>query len=80
MHFLGFLILGLIAGWIAGKLVRGKGYGLVLNTIVGAIGAVLGGGLFNYFGVVGGGLIVQMAAAVVGAIVLIALVRLVKKL
>ncbi len=80
MNFLAFLLIGLIAGWLAGKLLQGEGYGLWLNMLIGVIGAVIGGGLFNLFGIAGGGLIIELAAAVVGAIVLIALVRLVKKL
>jgi uncharacterized membrane protein YeaQ/YmgE (transglycosylase-associated protein family) len=80
MNFLGFLLIGVIAGWLAGKLVRGKGYGLLINMIVGVIGAFIGGGIFNYFGIFGAGFIIELSAAVIGAIVLIAFVRIVKKL
>lgn len=80
MNFIAFLFVGLIAGWIAGKLIQGKGYGLILNMIVGVIGAVIGGGIFSFFGIASGGFLIELAAAVIGAIVLIALARLVKKL
>jgi len=80
MNFIAFILLGLIAGWIAGKLVQGRGYGLVLNMIVGMIGAFLGGSLFNYIGIGGNGFLFELAAAVLGAIILIALVRMVKRL
>ena len=70
MNIIYFLIIGLIAGWLAGLILKGKGFGLVVNLIIGCIGAVLGGYLFALLNI-SGGLIVQIIAAVVGAIILL---------
>ncbi|NMC53327.1 MAG: GlsB/YeaQ/YmgE family stress response membrane protein [Chloroflexi bacterium] len=74
-----FLLIGLVAGWLAGRIMKGGGFGLVGNIIVGAIGAVLGGWLFGLLGISAGGLIGSLVTALVGAIVLLYLVRLIKK-
>ncbi|KPL76944.1 transglycosylase [Ornatilinea apprima] len=74
-----FLLIGLVAGWLAGKIMKGGGFGLVGNIIVGAIGALLGGWLFGLLGISAGGLIGSLVTALVGAIVLLYLVRLIKK-
>jgi uncharacterized membrane protein YeaQ/YmgE (transglycosylase-associated protein family) len=73
---IGWLIVGLIAGWIAGKVSRGRGFGCIANVILGLIGAVLGGWIFTKLGVFGGGLIYSIAAATVGAVILVAIARL----
>jgi len=73
---IGWLIVGLIAGWIAGKVSRGRGFGCIANVILGLIGAVLGGWIFTKLGVLGGGLIYSIAAATVGAVILVAIARL----
>ena len=70
-----FLIIGLIAGWLAGKVMRGGGYGVVGDMIVGGIGALLGGWLFSLLGIFAGGLIGSIITAFVGAVVLIAILR-----
>ena len=75
-----FLIIGLVAGWLAGMLVKGGGFGLVGDLIVGVIGAVLGGWLFGLFGAsMGGGLIGSLVVATIGAVVLLIIVRTFKK-
>ncbi|MDM0055347.1 GlsB/YeaQ/YmgE family stress response membrane protein [Variovorax fucosicus] len=80
MSLLFFLVVGLVAGWLAGVLVKGGGFGLVGDLIVGVIGAFLGGFLFSTFGVsLGGGLIGSIVVATVGAVVLLFIVRLVKR-
>ncbi|HKW83765.1 MAG TPA: GlsB/YeaQ/YmgE family stress response membrane protein [Burkholderiaceae bacterium] len=80
MNLLWFLIVGLIAGWLAGQLVKGGGFGLVGDLVVGVVGAVLGGFLFGSLGVwAGGGLIGSIVVATIGAVVLLLLVRLVKR-
>jgi uncharacterized membrane protein YeaQ/YmgE (transglycosylase-associated protein family) len=80
MNLLWFLIVGLIAGWLAGTLVKGGGFGLIGDLVVGVIGAVLGGYLFGLFGVgSGGGLIGSIIVATIGAVVLLFLVRLIKR-
>jgi len=73
---IGWLIVGLIAGWIAGKVSRGRGFGCIANVILGLIGAVLGGWIFTKLGVLGGGLIYSIAAATLGAVILVAIARL----
>ncbi len=70
-----FLIVGLIAGWLAGKFMRGGGYGLVGDLIVGVIGALIGGWLFGLLGIGAGGLIGSIIVAFIGAVILIAIIR-----
>ena len=80
MNFLWFLIIGLVAGWLAGVLMKGGGFGMVGDLVVGVIGAVLGGWLFGALGIsAGGGLIGSLVVAVIGAVVLLFLVRLIKR-
>jgi uncharacterized membrane protein YeaQ/YmgE (transglycosylase-associated protein family) len=80
MNFLWFLIVGLVAGWLAGKLVKGRGFGLVGDLVVGVIGAFLGGWLFSILGAHGGGgLLGSILVATVGAVVLLLIVRVFKR-
>src|SRR5438552_12671975 len=74
-----FLLIGLIAGWLAGQVMRGGGYGIVGDMIVGVIGAVIGGWLFGLLGIAAGGLIGSIITAFVGAVVLIWLLRLIRR-
>ena len=75
-----FLLIGLIAGWLAGKVVRGGGFGVVGDMIVGVIGAFIGGWLFSKMGVsAGGGMLGSIITAFVGAIILILLLRLIRR-
>jgi uncharacterized membrane protein YeaQ/YmgE (transglycosylase-associated protein family) len=79
MNFLWFLLIGLAAGWLAGQLMRGGGFGLVGDIVVGVIGALLGGFLFSTFGVsTGGGLLGSLIVATIGAVVLLFGLRLIK--
>lgn len=79
MSILWFLVVGLVAGWLAGVLVKGGGFGLIGDLVVGVIGAFFGGFLFNTFGVsIGGGLLGSIVVATVGAIVLLVIVRVIK--
>ena len=73
---IGWLIVGLIAGWLAGKVSRGRGFGCLANIILGLIGAILGGWIFTKLGIFGGGLIYSIAAATLGAVVLVTIARL----
>jgi uncharacterized membrane protein YeaQ/YmgE (transglycosylase-associated protein family) len=73
---IGWLIIGLLAGWIAGQISRGRGFGCLANVILGLIGAVLGGWIFTKLGIWGGGFWYSLAAATVGAVVLVAIARL----
>ncbi|KGM40559.1 membrane protein [Aquabacterium sp. NJ1] len=80
MSLLWFLIVGVVAGWLAGKLVRGGGFGLVGDLAVGVVGAFIGGFLFNALGAsAGGGLIGSIVVATIGAVVLLVVVRLIKQ-
>ena len=80
MELLYFLLIGLIAGWLAGMIVKGGGYGLVGDIVVGILGALLGGFLFGSLGgAVGGGLLGSIVVATLGAIILIAILRLIKR-
>ena len=73
---IGWIVIGLIAGWLAGKISRGAGYGCVTDIILGLIGSVLGGWLFMKLGILGGGFLVSLAAATVGAIIIVSIVHL----
>lgn len=71
---------GLIAGWLAGLIMKGRGFGVLGNIIIGVIGAVFGGWLFDLLGVrFGGEFIGDVARAMIGAIILIALLGFVRK-
>ena len=75
-----WIIIGIIAGWITGKLMKGSGFGALMDMIVGLIGAIIGGFLSSHlgFGGVGEhGLIMSIVIAVIGAVILTLLVRLV---
>ena len=75
-----FLLVGLIAGWLAGRVMRGGGYGVIGDMIVGIIGALLGGWLFSKLGIsLGGGLIGAIITAFVGAVIFVALLRLLRR-
>ena len=74
-----FLLIGLIAGWLAGQVMRGGGFGLIGDMIVGVIGAFLGGWLFGLLGISAGGLIGSLITAFVGAVILILLLRLIRR-
>jgi len=73
---LSWLLIGLLAGWLAGKLSHGRGYGCITNVALGLIGAVLGGWIFWKLGIFGGGFIYSLASATVGAVLLVAIARL----
>ncbi|MBU0784709.1 MAG: GlsB/YeaQ/YmgE family stress response membrane protein [Gammaproteobacteria bacterium] len=80
MSLLVFLIVGIVAGWLAGLLVKGGGFGLLGDLVVGVIGAFVGGYIFNSLGVSsGGGLIGSIVVATIGAIVLLVLIRFIKR-
>jgi uncharacterized membrane protein YeaQ/YmgE (transglycosylase-associated protein family) len=71
---------GLVAGWLAGMLVKGGGFGLIGDLVVGVVGAVLGGWLFSTLGAsAGGGLLWRIVVATVGAVVLLVIVRIIKR-
>jgi uncharacterized membrane protein YeaQ/YmgE (transglycosylase-associated protein family) len=79
MELLWFLIIGIAAGWLAGQLMKGGGYGLIGDLVIGVIGALLGGWLFGMLGIFAGGLIGRLITATIGAVVLLFLIRLIKR-
>ena len=74
-----FLLIGAIAGWAAGKIMKGRGFGIVGNMVIGIIGAMLGGFLFDLLGISAGGFIGSLVTATVGAVVLIFVIGIIKK-
>ena len=76
---LGILIIGGLAGWVAGLLVKGTGQGIIMNIVVGIVGAVLGSWLFDFFGISAAGTIGSFVIAVVGAAVLLGVLQLLRK-
>ena len=77
MHFLFFIVIGLIAGALAGRVVSGHGYGVLGDIVVGIVGAFLGGWVFvSVLGVAGGGVFFSLFTAFVGAVILLWLIRL----
>ncbi len=79
MDFLWFLIIGAVAGWLAGLIMKGRGFGLVGNLIVGVVGALLGGFLFDLLGIAPDHLLGSFVTAFVGAVVLLAIINYIKK-
>ena len=79
MEVVWFLIIGLAAGWLAGQLVKGGGFGVVGDLVVGVIGAVLGGYLFRVLGLSAAGLIGSLIMATLGAVVLLVVLRAIKR-
>ena len=75
-----WLVIGAVAGWLAGQIVSGGGFGLVGDIVVGIIGAVVAGWLLPRVGLyIGGGFIAEIINAVIGAVILLIVVRLVKR-
>jgi uncharacterized membrane protein YeaQ/YmgE (transglycosylase-associated protein family) len=74
--FLGTIVIGLLAGWIAGQITRGRGFGCIVNILLGLIGAFIGRWIFLQLGIVTWGFVGTLAAATVGAVVLVAIARL----
>ena len=80
MGFLAWIIVGLIAGWLAGQFMKGGGYGMVVDIILGLLGGVLGGWIFEKLGVsTGGGMIGSIIVAFIGAVILVGNTRLLKR-
>lgn len=73
---LGWIIIGLIAGWLAGVVGRGRGFGCLADIILGLIGAIVGGWIFTKLRIAASGVLGSLAAAFVGAVVLVAIARL----
>ncbi|RWO28395.1 GlsB/YeaQ/YmgE family stress response membrane protein [Mesorhizobium sp.] len=75
-----FIIIGAIAGWLAGLIVKGFGLGLIGNIVVGIVGALIAGLLFPRLGfAIGGGILAAIIHATIGAVILLVLIKLVKQ-
>ncbi|QAB15207.1 GlsB/YeaQ/YmgE family stress response membrane protein [Hydrogenovibrio thermophilus] len=74
-----FLLIGAVAGWLAGLVMKGGGFGLLGNMVIGIIGAFVGGFLFGLLGITAGGLIGSIITATIGAIVLLFVIGVLKK-
>jgi uncharacterized membrane protein YeaQ/YmgE (transglycosylase-associated protein family) len=75
---LGVIIAGLIAGWLTGKLMRGRGYGFLVDILLGLVGAVIGQAIFARLGIVIYGRIGFFATSVIGAVILVAFIHLIR--
>jgi len=75
-----WLIIGALAGWLAGKLVRGGGFGLIGDMVVGIVGAVIGGWLAGALGVsIGSGFIASVITAIIGAVILLVILHAIRR-
>lgn len=75
-----FIIVGLIAGWLTGQVMKGGGYGFIVDIILGILGGVVGGWVFGMLGIwPGGGIIGAIIVSFVGAVLLVGLTRLIKR-
>jgi uncharacterized membrane protein YeaQ/YmgE (transglycosylase-associated protein family) len=74
-----FLVIGILAGFLAGKIMKGSGFGVLGDLVIGVVGAFLGGWLFSLFGISAGGILGVLLTAVVGALFLLYVIRLVKR-
>ncbi len=72
---LGWLIIGALAGWLAGKIMKGSGFGLIANIAIGIAGAVIGGWMFRMLGALPSGLVGSLITATLGAIILLGVAR-----
>ena len=75
-----FLVIGAVAGWLAGQMVRGMGFGLIGNIVVGIVGAFIAGWLLPQVGIaIGGGIIAAIVNALIGAVILLVILGLIKR-
>jgi uncharacterized membrane protein YeaQ/YmgE (transglycosylase-associated protein family) len=77
--FIWWIVVGLIAGWGAGKIMKGGGYGVIADILLGVVGGVVGGWAIGQLGFGDGGLISSILVAILGAVILIWITRLIKK-
>jgi uncharacterized membrane protein YeaQ/YmgE (transglycosylase-associated protein family) len=79
MFLIWWIVVGLIAGWAAGKIMKGGGYGTIMDIVLGIVGGVVGGWILGILGIHAGGFIGSIIVAIFGAVVLIWLSRMIKK-
>jgi uncharacterized membrane protein YeaQ/YmgE (transglycosylase-associated protein family) len=75
MNLIVFLLVGAVAGWLAGMIMKGRGFGALGNILIGIVGAVIGGLLFRLLGLAALGLLAQIISATVGALILLWAIR-----
>jgi uncharacterized membrane protein YeaQ/YmgE (transglycosylase-associated protein family) len=79
MRILLWIISGIVAGWLTGLVMKGRGYGLLGNLVIGLLGGVIGGWLFSLFGLTATGWVGEIAVALVGGVVLVAIARFLRR-
>jgi uncharacterized membrane protein YeaQ/YmgE (transglycosylase-associated protein family) len=79
MYWVWTIVIGILAGWLAGKIMRGKGFGLAVDLLLGIVGAILGGHIFALVGLAAFGLIGRLIVALVGALLFLWLIRAIKR-
>ena len=79
MGFLTWMVVGLIAGWLAGQVMKGGGYGILVDIILGILGGFVGGWVFGLLGLHAGGPVGSIIVSFVGAVILVWITRLLKK-
>jgi uncharacterized membrane protein YeaQ/YmgE (transglycosylase-associated protein family) len=73
------IVVGIVVGWLAGQIVKGRGMGVLVDLIVGIVGSILGGWIFGLLGLAAYGLLGQLVMGVVGAVILLLIVRAIKR-
>jgi uncharacterized membrane protein YeaQ/YmgE (transglycosylase-associated protein family) len=80
MHLIGFLILGAIVGWLAGKIMSGHGYGIIWDVVLGIVGSFVGGFVFSLiFGTAPTGLVMSFIIALIGAVLVVGIVHMIRR-
>ncbi|HXY10088.1 MAG TPA: GlsB/YeaQ/YmgE family stress response membrane protein [Terriglobales bacterium] len=77
--FIWWIVVGLIAGWAAGRIMKGGGYGMIADILLGIVGGIVGGWVVGLFGLGPGGFIWTILVAILGAVILIWITRLIKR-
>jgi len=78
LYYVWQIVIGILAGWLAGKIMRGRGFGLLLDLVIGIVGALLGGFIFGALGIYSGSLVGSLIIATIGAMLLLYLARLIR--
>jgi uncharacterized membrane protein YeaQ/YmgE (transglycosylase-associated protein family) len=79
MYLLWEILIGIFVGWAAGQIVKGRGFGILVDLLVGIVGSLLGGWLFGFLGLGAHGLIGQLIVSVIGAVILLLIIKAIKK-
>ena len=79
MNFIWYILIGIVSGFIAGKIMRGGGFGILVNLLVGIIGGVLGGWVFGLLGIATAGILGSLITSVIGAVLLLWIVSFFRK-